>query len=112
MTLLIVDDNQDVRRMIRSLIEDLMTEVHECEDGAQAVAAYDQHRPDWVLMDIEMREMDGIAATRHIVAAFPEAKVCIVTNYDDTRLREASRRAGACEYVVKENLLRLRELLA
>jgi CheY-like chemotaxis protein len=110
-TLLIVDDNQEIRRMIRSLLEDLSTEIHECEDGAQAVAAYEQYRPDWVLMDLKMREVDGIAATRQIVADFPAAKICIVTNYDDAQLREAAQRAGACEYVVKENLLSIRQLL-
>jgi len=70
------------------------------------------HRPDWVLMDIDLPEVDGINATRQIVAAHPEARVVIVTSYDDAGLRETARSAGACEYVVKENLIEIRCILA
>ncbi|MGH9838430.1 MAG: response regulator [Blastocatellia bacterium] len=89
-----------------------MTEAFtECSDGVQALDAYRQHHPDWVLMDIKMKEMDGLAATRQIKAAFPQARIVIVTGYDDARLREAARSAGACAYVHKENLLELRQIL-
>ena len=55
--------------------------------------------------------MDGISATRQLVAAHPEARVIIVTNYDDAGLRESARSAGACEYVVKEELIEIRRIL-
>lgn len=105
MNFLIVEDNENMRRMIRSVIRDLAGEVHECEDGAQALDAYAAHRPDWVLMDLRMRDVDGITATGRITSAFPEARVAIVTSYDDQDLRRASREAGASAYVLKENLL-------
>src|SRR5207248_1379862 len=60
---LIVDDNQQVRRMIRALIEDIVDEFIECEDGSRALGAYWSLRPDWVLMDVEMNEVDGLTAT-------------------------------------------------
>ena len=63
-------------------------------------------------MDIDLPEVDGITATRRIVAAHPEARVMMVTNYDDADLRETARLAGACEYVVKENLLEIHRILA
>lgn len=56
--ILIVEDNSQVRRMIRSLIEDLDSEFCECEDGAEALAAFQLHRPNWVLMDLAMRRLD------------------------------------------------------
>ncbi|MGH9873342.1 MAG: response regulator transcription factor, partial [Pyrinomonadaceae bacterium] len=112
MTILIVEDNDSMRRMIKRLVGDLTEAFAECVDGAQALATYNRYRPDWVLMDIKMNEMDGLAATREIKAAFPNARIVIVTGYDDTKLRDAARSAGACAYVHKENLLELRQILS
>ena len=111
MKCLIVEDNQAMRRVLRRMISDL-AEVHECQDGAEALAAYRLHQPDWVLMDIRMRMVHGLDATRQIRAQFPEARVIVVSNYDSDELREAARSAGACGYVLKENLVDLRRLLA
>ena len=55
--------------------------------------------------------MDGLTATREIIAAYPEAKVVIVSRHGDEQTREAARAAGACGFVLKENLLALRELI-
>ena len=109
--LIIVEDNQAMRGLIRSIIADLARDVSECGDGAEALAAYAERRPDWVLMDIRMKGVDGISATRRIKAAFPDANIIIVTDYDDPKLRKAARGAGACEYVTKENLLDVRRIL-
>jgi CheY-like chemotaxis protein len=110
--LLIVEDNQPMRELIRSMISDLAGEVTECGDGAEALTAYTSCRPDWVLMDIRMKEMDGISATRQIKASFPDAQIMIVTDFDNQNMREAARNAGACEYVTKENLLDVRRILS
>jgi CheY-like chemotaxis protein len=109
--LLIVDDSREMRELIKNIVGKECHEVFECEDGDEVLAAFTAHRPDWVLMDVEMKQVDGIAATRQIKAAFPEAQIVIVTNYDDATLREAAQVAGACGYVLKENLLDLRLLL-
>lgn len=111
MTLLIVDDNPAVRRLIGKIVADLVDDIRECADGAEALAAYRQWQPDLALMDIEMRRMDGLAATREIIAAYPEAKVVIVSRHGDEQTRAAAREAGACGYVLKENLLAIRELI-
>lgn len=111
MKVLIVEDNAPMRRMIRRLVADLADEISECGDGAQAYALYAAQRPDWVLMDIEMAGVNGITATRQIRADYPDANIVIVTNHDDELLREEARRAGACDYVLKEDLLELRRLL-
>jgi DNA-binding NarL/FixJ family response regulator len=63
-------------------------------------------------MDISMVTMDGMTATRRILQMFPAARIVIVTQYDDARLRSAARQAGACGYVLKNNLLDVRRFLA
>jgi CheY-like chemotaxis protein len=108
--LLIVEDHAETRQEIKNLLSDL-GEIYECRDGSEAFSVYAQHRPDWVLMDIKMERMNGIAATRKIKASYPEARIVIVTGYDDAELREAAKRAGACEYVVKEKLMEVRRVL-
>ena len=107
-----MEDNVQMRRLIRQIAQKWSADIFECEDGAQALAAYREHLPDWVLMDIEMPVTDGISATRQITAAFPGAKIAIVTDHDTAILREAAGAAGACEYIVKDNLAALKRLLS
>jgi CheY-like chemotaxis protein len=111
MKFLIAEDNAAMRQMIGSVITDWADEIVECSDGATAVSSYGEHRPDWVLMDIRMPTMDGLTATAAIKAAWPDAHIVIVTSYNDARLRAAAQQAGACGYVLKEDLLTLRHLL-
>ena len=111
MTVLIVDDSPRFRELLRSILTDLVDEFHECADGDEAVATYDARRPDWVLMDFKMTRMGGLEATRRIVAAHPTARVLVVTAYDDAHWRSAAIKAGAYGYVLKDNLLDVRQLL-
>ena len=109
--LLIIDDHPQMRLLLQFVVRDLVQMVYECEDGSQALAAYALYRPDWVFMDIEMKGMDGLTATSTLHRIFPDAKVIIITQHNDEHFREAARQAGACAYVLKENLLSLRPLL-
>lgn len=110
--ILIADDNHSMRKVIRSLVEDLDNEVLECEDGAAAARLYEAHRPAWVLMDVSMLPVDGITATREIVARHPRARIVIITEHDDDETRRHAIRAGARHFVGKENLLPLRALIS
>lgn len=111
MKVLIAEDNLAMRQMIRRLVASLTAEICECADGAAAIAAYQHDRPDWVLMDMEMPGVNGLTATREILRCDPAARVLIVTNHDDVGLRAAAVAAGACGYVLKENLLEVRRRL-
>ena len=108
MNVLIVEDNAQMRLLIRDLVSDLASEVWELDDGAGACAAYAEHRPDWVLMDLRMQQVDGFEATRQITERFPDARVVIVTECRDDEMREQARVAGARAYVVKDDLMELR----
>jgi DNA-binding NarL/FixJ family response regulator len=92
------------------MIRSFAGEIFECA-GLEAFFAYHSRKPDVVLMDIRMDEVDGIQATMQIKAYDPEARVVIVTDYDDDLLRQAAIGAGACGYVLKDNLLDLIRLL-
>lgn len=111
MKLLIVEDNLQMRRLLKQIMRRWCDPIFECEDGAAALSAYREHHPDWVLMDIEMPETDGISATRQIIHNFPEAKIAIVTDHDHASLREAATKAGARDYVLKEDLSKLRQVI-
>lgn len=111
MNILIVEDNARMRGMIKTVVGDLADEIFECDDGDDALSVYEQCKPDWVLMDIRMQHTDGLTATRQIKAAFADAKIIVVTNYNDLKLKEAAVSAGAFGYILKENLPEIRDIL-
>lgn len=105
MKLLIVENNPQMRRMLKSVVADLVETVTECGDGAEAVAAYAAEQlsaADWVLMDLEMPQVGGLEATRRLVAVDPWARVIIVTQYtfllQPARTGCRSHDPGACPY--------------
>jgi CheY-like chemotaxis protein len=112
MKLMIVEDNPQIRRMLRSFLEDLVDEFVECSDGSEALIAYSEHHPDLVLMDVQMKHLDGLDTTREIKSAFPGARVVMVSHWDSPALREAATKAGAEGYVRKVSLLPLREIIS
>ncbi|MFN7928984.1 MAG: response regulator transcription factor [Blastocatellia bacterium] len=111
MKVLIVDDNQPVRLLLREYLPPTVDEVLECGDGDKAVALYRKHLPDWVLMDWEMPKMDGITATREIIAEFPQANICMVSSFDEAEIRTTALSAGARDFVLKDNLAELEAIL-
>ena len=106
---LIVDDHAAFRRTLRSFLPAGV--VTECADGRDALACYEAERPDWVLMDIEMPGVDGLTATRQLKRRFPAARVVIVTHHREDELRAAALEAGACGFVLKDQLTDLEPLL-
>lgn len=104
MKFLIVDDNPMMREALKKAVMHEEDESAECDDGKYAVEMYNRFHPDWVLMDIEMSEVDGITATRNIMAADAAAKVVIVTGHDDKFFERAAKKAGAFQFISKEDL--------
>ncbi|NLM39445.1 MAG: response regulator transcription factor [Firmicutes bacterium] len=92
-----------VRRGIISYLEteDDIDVVGEASDGAQAVELCQELRPDVVLIDLIMENMDGIAATKKITAELPDTKVIILTSFVDEQLVFPALEAGALSYLLK-----------
>src|SRR5262245_13823220 len=111
MKILIVEDDTHIRRLLAGVLAPLGPEIVECADGWGALDTYRTHRPDVVLMDIGMPGLDGITATAGLTSLDPDARVVMVTSYDDADLREAAAEAGASGYVLKEDLPSLLPLL-
>ncbi len=103
-TLLLVDDQRLMRDGLRTLLEmeDDLQVVAEAENGQQAVEAFVRHQPDVVLMDIRMPHMDGVEATRRILHAYPQARIIILTTFDDDEYVFEALRAGALGYLLKD----------
>ncbi len=111
MTLLIVEDNAGIRRVLRRILVDTASTIWECADGSEALAAYEEHRPDIVLMDLRMTHLDGLAATRQIRDYDPSARIIIVTDYQDEDMKAAALGAGARDYVLKHEISGLPEII-
>ncbi|MFE3544609.1 response regulator [Nocardia sp. NPDC059177] len=103
-TVLLADDQRLVRAGLRMLIEDTtdLAVVGEAADGVQAVRLHAELAPDLVVMDLRMPGLDGVAATRQILAASPRAKVLVLTTFDDDEHLFPALAAGAAGYFVKD----------
>ncbi len=111
MMVLVVDDNANMRGLIRRILRDVAQEIRECSDGAQALTAYQTHQPGVVLMDMDMPQLDGLTATRQLMAQFPAARVVLLTQHSEEEMRAAAFAAGACGVACKEELTALPALL-
>ena len=105
-TVLIADDQPMQRFGFRMLLEsqDDMTVVGEAGNGTEAVRAAAELHPDVVLMDIRMPGLDGIEATRRIVASGARTRVLIVTTFDLDEYAYKGLRAGASGFLIKDAL--------
>jgi len=102
--ILLVDDQSLVRLGFRMVLEaepDLRV-VGEAADGTEAVRLAVETRPDVILMDVRMPSMDGIEATRRIVAANPDARIIILTTFDLDEYAFGGLRAGASGFLLKD----------
>ena len=111
MLIQVVDDSSNMREAIKSVLRGLNAEFIEADDGDSAVKQFAARKPDLVIMDIRMERMDGIVATRKIRKLSPDAKVIVLTQYDDNDLRMAAELAGAIGYVLKDDLSQLLKII-
>ena len=101
---LTVDDHPLVRAGIRATLDNEadLSVVAEAVSGADAIALYEAHEPDVVLMDLRMAGTDGVEATRAILARHPDARVIALTSYDGDADIFRALDAGACGYLIKD----------
>ncbi|HWO95937.1 MAG TPA: response regulator transcription factor [Bacillus sp. (in: firmicutes)] len=100
---LFVDDHEMVRIGVSSYLsaQPDIEVIGEAEDGTEAVELALELRPDIILMDLVMKRMDGIEATRKIIESWPEAKIIIVTSFLDDEKVYPALEAGATSYMLK-----------
>jgi DNA-binding NarL/FixJ family response regulator len=103
-TVVVADDQPMVRAGLRSLLEgeDGVVVVAEAVDGEQALRAVRRHRPDVVLMDIRMPNLDGLEATRRLVAESSPTRVLVLTTFDLDEYVFDALRAGASGFLLKD----------
>lgn len=103
-SVLLVDDQDLVRSGLRRILrrKDGFVIVAECADGDEVPDAVAQHRPDVVVMDLRMKRVDGIEATRRLAAA-GSPPVLALTTFDDDELLSGALRAGASGFVLKDS---------
>jgi len=100
---MLVDDHNVVRSGLATFLkayEDLEL-VGEARNGLEAVNLCHRYKPDVILMDLMMPEMDGIAATRAILADYPDIKIIAMTSFDEEELVQGVLAAGAISYLLK-----------
>ena len=102
--LLIADDETIVRDGLRAIVElePDMEVVAEASDGAEAVAAARERRPDVALVDIQMPRMDGVETTRRLVELSSAPRVVVLTTFDRNEYVYESMRAGASGFLLKD----------
>lgn len=107
MNIIIVDDDCLVSGALKTILEvnDGLTVTATGRDGKEAVALYREYRPDVLLMDIRMKEMNGLDASEQILKEFPDAKILLLTTFSDDEYIIKALKLGAKGYLLKQDYL-------
>ena len=110
----IADDEAFIRQVLMKMLERLDVDVvGVAENGRQALELYDQHRPDIVILDIAMPEMDGLETLRHLLASDPQARVLMCTSFSSKQYVVEAVKIGAKGYLNKPfDLDKIREKIS
>jgi two-component system, NarL family, response regulator NreC len=102
--IIIADDHTIMRQGLRSLIEKQkdMEVIAEAENGKMAVALANELKPDIILMDVTMPDLNGIGATQQIMSSLPETKIIALSMHSDRQFITSMLRCGASGYLLKD----------
>jgi two-component system chemotaxis response regulator CheY len=110
--IMIADDSESIRLVLRDILAiGKHTVVGEAIDGAEAVEKFSQVSPDVLLLDLAMPKKDGSTVVKEVIAAFPDAKIILITASDNQKVIQQCLEAGASAYVSKpfdfDNVLKI-----
>ena len=101
-SVLVVDDSLVMRKTLNGIMNTLgYNVVAEANDGKEAVKMYEEHKPDFVTMDINMPNMNGIEAVKEIIAMDSNARIVMVSSLDEKELVVDAIKSGAKFYILK-----------
>lgn len=102
--IIIIDDHQLFREGVKRILdfEESFEVLAEGDDGSEALALVEEHKPDVVIMDINMPEVNGVDATSKLVEKYPDTKVIILSIHDDENYVTHALQSGALGYLLKE----------
>lgn len=101
LVVMVVDDEKDIRKMVKILFEQENCSVVEVEDGIQALEVYQKTFPDVILMDIEMPQMDGLRACEQIRSKSLDVPILLITSFLDANFIKKGFACGATDYINK-----------
>lgn len=107
LTVVLIDDHSTTHRLVAEVLA-LASDIHLVGQGAtgnDALPLYEEHQPDVVLMDVMMPGMDGPTATRAVLAKYPQARILVLSGFQDDDSVRAMLVSGAVGYVLKVSLL-------
>lgn len=111
MKILIADDNSKFRKVLVSFLDDLNAEIIEASNGDEAVKYYREYLPDFAILDIKMGKTDGLKASSIIMNEFPNAKIIIITGYNDLDIRTKAYETGVKYFIPKEDASSITEII-
>ncbi|MDD3221780.1 MAG: response regulator transcription factor [Clostridia bacterium] len=105
MNIIIVDDDRLVSGALKTILDihEEITVLAVGEDGRDAIELYNRYQPDVLLMDIRMKEMDGLEAASNILKDFPDARILLLTTFSDDAYIVKALRLGAKGYLLKQD---------
>lgn len=112
MKYLIVDDHAVIRQTVMDVLCQPGDTFEEACTGEAAVALYDRHHHDWVIMDVRMPGIGGLAAAQEITSRYPDSQVVIMSQFEGSDCADKASECGARAFVSKERIADLHEILA
>lgn len=110
-TILIADDHEGMRRVIRQVCQGLTGMFIESGSGAETIAAFIEHSPDWVIIDLSAPVKEGFDSARAILETSPSTRIILISQLTEPDLRNQALQAGAVEFVGKDELSRLVDVI-
>ncbi|MDJ0840769.1 MAG: response regulator [Acidobacteriota bacterium] len=113
MKMLIVARSAGLKKMVLKTLdrEGIAVQITACTQADRALDLYGEHKPDWVLMDLDLTGGNGLQAADRLITAWPCARVVFLTDYDDSEYLAGMRASGGKAYLLKEHIHRLPETL-